>query len=308
MQHLVLFLYFLFLSSGFAGITVMAILVRRIGHAFLGWMLAVLTTFTLWLLITLIIYYIESIISYPFPSRNILGLVNLVLGTLTYVFMFLARLASPAPVRPLTLAAALAPIGIYYLMIILGSTVFPGLLEPAADYPQYYGMFSIFAGSVFVSYIGAGYYKGASGTRQETLKFLLRWFGLAMLFFALVIFVLGVYLTLQAAEFQPAILLEFVFFFVYNIIAIAAFVRYLILPSAFLEEGKVSESFISEYGISAREAEVIELISQGMSNKEIADHMHVSFTTVRTHVYNIFKKAEVGSRVELLRIVSGYRQ
>ncbi|WP_319563202.1 helix-turn-helix transcriptional regulator [Marispirochaeta sp.] len=60
--------------------------------------------------------------------------------------------------------------------------------------------------------------------------------------------------------------------------------------------------------MSGREAEVIEMLSRGMSNKEIADRLCVSFPTIRTHVYNIFKKTGASSRVELLRIASSYRQ
>jgi hypothetical protein len=50
------------------------------------------------------------------------------------------------------------------------------------------------------------------------------------------------------------------------------------------------------------------LVSTGKSNKEIADLMCVSVSTARTHVYNMFQKTGVKSRVELLRLVSGFRE
>ena len=308
MQHLVLFLYFLFLSSGFAGITVAAILAKRTGETFLYWILALLVTFTVWLMITMIVYYVEDIIRYPFPTRPILGGVNFFVGSLAYLCLLMALFASPAVIRRWRLLLALIPIGLYYLVVILGTTLLPALLAPAAEYPHYYGMFSVLSGSIFVAYIGAGYLRGAKSTRRETLAFILAWFGRAMLIFALLILLLGLFLLFSSSAFQPAIMVEFVFFFSCNIIVIVAFIRYLIRPSALLEEGKISRGFIKEYGISPRECEIIELISQGMSNKEIASFLNVSFTTVRTHVYNIFKKVEVGSRVDLLRIVSGYRE
>lgn len=50
--------------------------------------------------------------------------------------------------------------------------------------------------------------------------------------------------------------------------------------------------------LSARENEVLELIAQAWSDKEIADRLQISYTTVRSHVAQIFKKLHVRSRVE----------
>ncbi len=43
--------------------------------------------------------------------------------------------------------------------------------------------------------------------------------------------------------------------------------------------------------VSLRESEILKLISEGFSSKEIADYLHISFDTVRTHRKNILKKA-----------------
>jgi len=75
-----------------------------------------------------------------------------------------------------------------------------------------------------------------------------------------------------------------------------------------IEGGKISDAFISTYKITKREAEVVELISHGLTNQQIADRLYVSLTTVRTHIYNVFQKTGAESRVHLLRLVSGYRQ
>jgi DNA-binding NarL/FixJ family response regulator len=50
--------------------------------------------------------------------------------------------------------------------------------------------------------------------------------------------------------------------------------------------------------LSARETEVLEMLAQGYSDKEIADRLHIGFTTVRSHVGHIFEKLHVRSRVE----------
>jgi ATP/maltotriose-dependent transcriptional regulator MalT len=58
------------------------------------------------------------------------------------------------------------------------------------------------------------------------------------------------------------------------------------------------ENKIRELGISKREHEVLELISQGLSNQEIADKLFVSLNTVKTHSARLFEKLDVNSRTK----------
>jgi two-component system, NarL family, response regulator DegU len=50
--------------------------------------------------------------------------------------------------------------------------------------------------------------------------------------------------------------------------------------------------------LSHREMEIMELISHSMTNEEIADKLFISSKTVKTHLRNIFAKAEIRNRVE----------
>lgn len=50
--------------------------------------------------------------------------------------------------------------------------------------------------------------------------------------------------------------------------------------------------------LSAREREVLELVSQGFANKEIADKLGVAVETVRWHLKHIYTKLHVRSRTE----------
>ena len=52
--------------------------------------------------------------------------------------------------------------------------------------------------------------------------------------------------------------------------------------------------------ITKREKEIMELISLGFSNKEIADKIFVSISTVDAHRYNILKKMEVKNTAEMI--------
>ena len=52
--------------------------------------------------------------------------------------------------------------------------------------------------------------------------------------------------------------------------------------------------------LTNREREVIALIGEGIKNKEIAERLFISETTVRHHLTSIFAKLGVADRVELL--------
>ena len=53
--------------------------------------------------------------------------------------------------------------------------------------------------------------------------------------------------------------------------------------------------------LSRRETEVIQLLCEGLSSKEIARHLHISAKTVENHRYNIYRKCEVDSVAALMR-------
>jgi DNA-binding NarL/FixJ family response regulator len=54
----------------------------------------------------------------------------------------------------------------------------------------------------------------------------------------------------------------------------------------------------AEAALSSREQEILALLTKGYSNKEIALQMHISITTVATHLQHIYQKLHVRGRTE----------
>ncbi|MBK6845643.1 MAG: response regulator transcription factor [Gemmatimonadetes bacterium] len=51
--------------------------------------------------------------------------------------------------------------------------------------------------------------------------------------------------------------------------------------------------------LTARERQVIDLLSEGLSNKEIAQRLHIAVHTVKSHVHNVLEKLALHSRLEV---------
>ncbi len=64
------------------------------------------------------------------------------------------------------------------------------------------------------------------------------------------------------------------------------------------ESGKRMAGIISEERLSDREMDTLKLISEDLSNQEIANVLYISLATVKTHVRNILLKLEVRNRSE----------
>ena len=60
--------------------------------------------------------------------------------------------------------------------------------------------------------------------------------------------------------------------------------------------------------LTKREKTIIDLVSSGAQNKEIADQLHISPNTVKTHIYSIFRKTSSRNRIELLSWTKQFQQ
>ncbi|AQT69465.1 ATP-dependent transcriptional activator MalT [Anaerohalosphaera lusitana] len=72
------------------------------------------------------------------------------------------------------------------------------------------------------------------------------------------------------------------------------------LPSTVLLDNKQWLYIQRRYRMTPREVQIVKLVCQGLSNKEIADILDVSSGTIKAHIRNIYRKSWVHTRIEML--------
>lgn len=58
---------------------------------------------------------------------------------------------------------------------------------------------------------------------------------------------------------------------------------------------------ISSVKMTKRERQVIELVADGLTNKEIAQNLHLSTYTIKSHIHNILEKLALHTRVQIAK-------
>ncbi len=66
------------------------------------------------------------------------------------------------------------------------------------------------------------------------------------------------------------------------------------------------DQFSHEYKLSAREREILALILENKSNKEIEDLQYISMQTVKNNISRIYRKVDVNNRHHLIRTFANY--
>jgi DNA-binding CsgD family transcriptional regulator len=82
----------------------------------------------------------------------------------------------------------------------------------------------------------------------------------------------------------------------------------IVVKEVFVPAPKLSVSFVpderkrDDLGITRRELEILELVAQGMSNREIAGKLYVSENTVKTHCSRAFDKLGARRRTQAVQL------
>ena len=75
------------------------------------------------------------------------------------------------------------------------------------------------------------------------------------------------------------------------------------LKEKFIEEGTIKTLMIhypEKSCLSKREFQILELMAEGKSNKEISEELFVSVHTVKSHASNLYEKLDVKSRTQAI--------
>ena len=70
---------------------------------------------------------------------------------------------------------------------------------------------------------------------------------------------------------------------------------------------EINHQKIKELEITSREYEVLQGISEGLSNKEIANKLFISESTIKTHVSNLLVKLNAKRRTQALQIAKDFQ-
>ena len=74
------------------------------------------------------------------------------------------------------------------------------------------------------------------------------------------------------------------------------------VPAPSAQPFSLNEERQKKLGITKRELEILELIAQGMSNREIAEKLFVSENTVKTHSSRLFDKLGAKRRTQAVQL------
>jgi len=310
MAQLVLAAYALMAATGFAGLASLFFLRMRTKRPIVGSILVLDAALLAGLAVLIASFYGGNAGPEPgagggsvirplgFAAMAIQGLVFAMVFVIAGKLRLGTRLARAAGLAARALAAANVLLPAIYIYL------WADALFREAPIPQGflggYG-YAITSGAVLA--LGIAFLASEKEGEPPSLAFLARGFGACCL----------AYIPLTAAEaalessrpwgLEP-LSLDFLFYLALNIVSCAALAISLSAESgrAF---GELSDAAADSLGLTERERSMAGMIAQGLANKEIAAELGISPATVRTHIYNLYKKVGARSRVELLNRIAG---
>lgn len=151
--------------------------------------------------------------------------------------------------------------------------------------------------------------------RKIKLRRSLAWLYSSRYLIAIGVFLLIVLFKLRGDEVGPrsvrysSVLLLFIFFsFIPYIWIKFFFLRYAESMLEIVEDREILDSIYVKYNVSKREQDILKLILDGKSNKEIEAALFISYHTVKNHVYNLYQKLGVKNRYELVHFITKFQK
>ncbi|MFC2135492.1 LuxR C-terminal-related transcriptional regulator, partial [Bacteroidota bacterium] len=172
------------------------------------------------------------------------------------------------------------------------------IYDPEADLLEYIDTILLTSGAliVYVSLILLVFINREKKERQHAIRIFAIIYGIVFLPIAAFMFTIPFKFTILSALFIVSNLIPFIWVSRY-------FVKFFAVKFN-TENGKSTiEEIIEKYGLTDREGEIMELIIQGKSNKEIEAALYISLNTVRNHTHNLYKKLNVNGRGQMVGLI-----
>ena len=314
MEHLILAVYVVLFASGFAGIAALVFLRIRVRGAIVSDFIGVQTMLLLGLAIVLAYFYLDNVVAVggrdADPVLGPIALLSTCVQGVLYLFAarMTRRIRTGGRLRPRLRDATTV------LCLLVAATSFLAALEGPIDAILHSALKDALARLSALS--GGGYVLVCAAllflalclrlapmkAEHPAVLLLVRGWSYALFAFCPLTVLEWVLEALVENPYKP-LSLDFIFYFACNLVCILAFARSLRVESR-TGEAALASSVPAEaalrFSLTAREQDMVPLIARGLANKEIAAELGISSATVRTHIYNLFRKAGARSRIELL--------
>ena len=290
-------LYILLFALGCGGAVSMGILHKCLNENLTGDLFLVFIALLVSLSRTLFFVYAASLGSSLQIPPALSGLIGISIGGFLYWFLY----KSLSRMKHMSFPLAFYPtLFVFVLQLIRTVVYFTGNLQLSE---QFYSPVIAFI-SAYLFYVGLSFRQGILKEWNPALQLLIKRLGYVTIIFApvsTVIYLLIHFLKLQS---RLVISLDFLYLALWSLIALSVVLQYLARLGTIPREAEADILFVKKYGLTPREAEVLNLILQGKTNKQIGDSLYIALTTARTHVSHIFEKTRVKNRVELVSKIS----
>jgi len=308
MRDLALFFQIFTFAMGLCSILAVSILRVRCRDRLLTHYRRFLIAFTVYQLLFMIQYYRSSIQAHAgiYFMLFFTALIYLDLSVFLYLMLLLVHEFFGIPFAGWRKTMTVAVAALYFLMAVIPFIIPSGSFE--TRFSVYFKLEIIPAvvvsclSSLYCILLCARRYKGLS---SEIKRDIARWVVITLI---LSLF-LNVVQLVWEFNLHPVGFLNFgsLYYVVLNAVSFAFAAKYLFAAEApvFISP---SAAFLRRFSVTDREAEVLAVLIEGLSNKEIADRLCISAATVRNHIHNLFGKTGVKSRLELAQKLSAFRE
>jgi DNA-binding CsgD family transcriptional regulator len=292
MQHLIFIYYITSLSAGFAGILMTFLLYLKFRMKIFKYYISLMILFTIYLVLLNVHYYQRTVILFDSD------LVHTLATAISSVAIGMMYFIIPLAVHRFVNIQMSRKKKVFFILLALLPFIVNTILSPLLEdntigsIVQKSIIYGILAYALFLS---LKYYKDLSDKKKLLIK--------------LFIIIMAVFIPLQIIDdirsifiqtLYPVTVLPF-FYFICNMISIIFAFKYLFINPAGFIAGGINDRVLRKYKVTEREKEIISLIAEGYANKQIAQKLGISFSTVKNHIYNIFQKTKTRGKIELLR-------